>query len=356
MNFQNNEALLESKGFRYFLRILVLFIFSAIFKSFDLSFLNSDGQGQHFRSFVFSFIYVLFGLFAWEGATWLTRAVEQRASSKSVSLRLLLLCASLVLYGLLAAFLFGFLYAVSDIWLFHRYEAWESFRSLSYEMNFGIFLFYMLMLAFSGIVVYYKRWKEYQVKSERLMRENIQARYDVLMNQIEPHFFFNSLSVLTNLVYKSADLSAEYITRLAQCYRYILDKKFENLILIESEMEFLESYIFLIRVRHQQSIIFEMDISPAVKATKMIPPATLQMLVENAVKHNRFSANEPLQIKIYDDNSGLIVMNNLNKRKNMANSTGLGLENIRKRYQLAAGMDIEITEKKEKFIVKLPVL
>src|SRR5690606_3376654 len=122
-----------------------------------------------------------------------------------------------------------------------------------------------------------------------------------------PHFFFNSLSVLTNLVYKSPDLSATYITRLAQCYRYILDKKMENLITIETELEFLSSYTFLIKVRHQDSIAVETDISPRIRQSRMIPPASLQMLIENAIKHNRFSSARPLRIGISYADDSLIV-------------------------------------------------
>ena len=355
MNFQSSEKLFESRAFRYLSRILVLYAFSLIFKSFDLTFIH-EVKGFTFRSFLFSLLYVLYGFLVWEGALMLTKTVERRIKNTPALIGLMLLCAILILYGLLISFIFGFFYAVSDILLFNRYEAWESFRVLSYEMNAGTFLFYVMILAFSGMVYYYKRWNEYQIKSERLMRENIQARYEVLTNQIEPHFFFNSLSVLTNLVYKSADLSAEYITRLAKCYRYILDKKFENLIAIEDELEFLESYIFLISVRHRNNITFRIDISADVKTGKMIPPATLQMLVENAIKHNRFSGEDPLCIYIRDEGDCLMVTNNLRKRKLITESTGIGLENIRKRYELARAAKIEVLEDADTFTVKLPIL
>ena len=108
---------------------------------------------------------------------------------------------------------------------FNRYEAWESFTSLSYDLIFGSFLFYLIILSFNGIIFYYRQWKENLLYTERLMRENTEAKYEALRNQIDPHFFFNSLSVLTNLVYKDPDIAADYITQLAKTYRYILDKK-----------------------------------------------------------------------------------------------------------------------------------
>lgn len=355
MNFQNIEDLLNNTAYNYLLRVLVLYLFSILFKSFDLSFMQEAGA-EGFRSGAFSLFFVVFGFLVWEGASWLAWAVEKWITYKTVPGRFLVLGISLLIYGGLISLLFGFFYGITDIFLYNRFEAWESFRALSYDMHFGIFIFFMLILAFEGIIFYHKRWHEYQVQTERLMRENVQARYDALMNQMDPHFFFNSLSVLTNLVYKNPDLSAEYITQLAKCYRYILDKKLENLISVEAELEFLDSYIFLIRIRHQTSIVFDINISPSVRKTRMIPPATLQLLVENAVKHNRFSANDPLCVSIFDEGAFLYVTNTLKKRILLNESTGIGLENIRKRYELTGKLQPEIREEDHKFTVKVPVL
>lgn len=354
-SFLKNERLFSSRAFRYLSRILILYIFSTIFKSFDLTFINDIGNSV-FRSQAFSFFYVLYGLLVWEGAAWLAKTIERRNSDKKATEILVVICCVLLLYGAAASFGFGFVYAISDIGLFNRYEAWQSFIHLSYSMNFGTFLFYMMILAFNGIIFYYKAWKEYQLKTERLMRENIQAKYDALRNQIDPHFFFNALSVLTNLVYKSADLSAEYITQLAKIYRYILDKKFDNLVTVQTELDFLESYLFLIGIRHQNSIRFEAQIDEPVKANGMIPPATLQMLIENAIKHNRFSVNEPLQIDIKSEQGFLRISNNIRRKAVTEPSSGIGLENIRKRYELASGQLIEIAETENIFQVKIPII
>lgn len=355
MNFQTNEQIFSSKLFRYLTRIVALFVFSIIFKSFDQSFIE-DLQVFSFRGNIFSLFFVVFGLIIWGGASWLSNNVEKRILHKDPSKRLLILCCVLLVYGMLAAFLFGFFYARLDIWLFNRYEAWQSFLVVSYDLNFGIFMFYLLLLTFNGIVFYYKRWKEYQLQTERLMRENIQAKYDALRNQIDPHFFFNSLSVLTNLVYKSADLSAEYITQLAKTYRYILDKKFENLVSVQTELDFLDSYLYLIRIRHQHSIVVRVEIDERTAAKGLIPPATLQMLVENAIKHNRFSANDPLLISVKSEADQLVITNDLKKKTLPEISSGIGLENIQKRYGLISGQAITIEQSGEQFIVKIPVI
>lgn len=355
MNFQANEKLFSSKLFLYLSRILILYTFSTIFKSFDQTFITK-WQIMDFRGQVFSFCYVVAGLIVWEGATWLATRIDKKTMKKNASGRLILLCGILLIYGLLAAFLFGLWYAGMDALFFHRYEAWESVRRFSYELNFGAFMFYLLILAFNGIIFYYSGWKEYQLQTERLMRENIQAKYDALRNQIDPHFFFNSLSVLTNLVYKSPDLSADYITQLAKTYRYILDKKFENLVPIQTELDFLDSYLFLIRIRHQQSIQFVAEISEKVRTKGLIPPVTLQLLIENAIKHNRFSAHDPLVIRVEHDDNFLIVSNHMRPKAHPEISSGIGLENIQNRYALIGNSNIVILKENEMFIVKLPII
>lgn len=355
MDFQNNERLFSSKLFRYLSRALILYTFSTIFKSFDHTFME-DLKILNARGHAFSLFYVVFGLLVWEGAVWISRTAEKKVKNKNPSSRLVFLCSILLIYGFFASYAFGFFYAVMDILLFNRYEAWQSFKSLSYDLNFGTFMFYLLTLAFNGIIFYYNGWKEYQIQTERLMRENIQAKYDALRHQIDPHFFFNSLSVLTNIVYKSPDLAADYITQLGKTYRYILDKKFENLVPIQTELDFLDSYLFLIRIRHQNSIQFIAEIDEKVKHKGMIPPATLQLLVENAIKHNRFSANDPLLITIKSEDNYLTISNRVKLKSNPGVSYGIGLENIHKRYELSSGQGIHIEQSGEMFIVKIPII
>lgn len=356
MNFQDKEKLFSSKLLRYASRIVILYIFSSIFKSFDHSFIPGDLGMLSLRGQVFSLYFVLYGLAVWSGAIWLFRFIEKKMVRRHTSTRLVALCIGLLLFGGLAALGFGFFYAVMDIFLFHRYQAWRSFSRVSYDLNFGIFLFYLMLLTFNGIIYYYKGWKEYQVQTERLMRENIQARYDALKSQIDPHFFFNSLSVLTNLVYKNPDLSANYITQLAKTYRYILDKKIENLVPIQTELDFLDSYLFLIRIRHQNSIQFVASIDEKTRTKGMIPPVTLQLLVENAIKHNRFSVNDPLVITVESTDGYLQMSNPIRKKLSADISLGIGLENIQKRYDLIGDRSIVVSESDDMFIVKIPII
>ncbi len=354
-DLSNNDSLFTNRAVRYLSRAVTLYVLSIIFKSFDLTFIHSTGWFS-FRSQLFSLIYVAYGLIAWSVAIWVAKLTESRTQQWSSANQLVIRCAVLLLFGILVALGFGFVYGASDILFFNRYEAWNSFLSLSYELHLGAYMFYLMMLAFNGVIFYYKGWKESQIKAERLMRENIQAKYDALKNQIDPHFFFNSLSVLTNLVNKDADLAADYITQLAKTHRYILDKKFDNLVPLEAELKFLQSYLFLISIRRQGSIRFKTTIDEATRKNSMIPPATLQMLIENAIKHNRFSANEPLEISIRNENGFLLVENNIRKKINPDVSSGIGLENVQKRYELVCGQPVTIHKTASSFLVKLPVI
>ncbi|WP_052123233.1 sensor histidine kinase [Flavobacterium beibuense] len=336
-------------------RIIVLVLFGLIFKSFDLSFIK-DNPDYNTRSLVFVTMYVIVGFLIWEGAIRIAKFTERKLSQSGNRKKLIVLCSVFLLYGVIAAFAFGFIYAVTDIFFFNRYEAWDSFTLPSYDLIFGSFLFYFLILAFNGIIFYYRQWRENLLHTERLMRENTEAKYEALRNQIDPHFFFNSLSVLTNLVYKDPDIAADYITQLAKTYRYILDKKFENMVILETELNFLESYLFLINIRHQNSINIEIDLDDDIIKKCLIAPATLQMLFENAIKHTRFSLTSPLFISLKRENNWLIVKNNLCKKQNSEASSGLGLENIKKRYELIGNNSIIICETNDSFIVKIPVI
>lgn len=337
----------------YGVRIMVLYIFSIVFKSFDLA-------AQTSLSFIgiqaFSLLFIVCGLLVWSGGVVLAKYIHENAVKKSVLLKMVLLVIGLIVYGLLAVYLFSLCYALFDITFFGNYLTWKSITSLDYNLIAGLFVFYILILAYNGTVFYYKSLQESILKEERLKMENIQAKYDALSTQVDPHFFFNSLSVLTNLVYKSADLSAEYITQLAKSYRYILDKKNENLVTIKNELEFLESYFFLMSIRHGKSIQFDINISNEVQCTGMMPPATLQMLVENAVKHNRFTVEKPLHISITDRQDHLYIVNELWKRNGVKSAVGLGLKNIKKRYELTCDRKIEIVETDDQFIVIIPII
>jgi LytS/YehU family sensor histidine kinase len=159
---------------------------------------------------------------------------------------------------------------------------------------------------------------------------------------------------LSSLVYKDPDKSAEYINQLSKVYRTILDKSEENLVTLENELKLLDSYIFLMKIRFSSNISFTIEISDDGRKNAYIPPNTLQLLVENAIKHNKCSTEKPLVISITENQTCIYIKNNLNRRAFVDESAGIGLENIKKRFALLGVKKIVVSEDENTFIVALP--
>jgi sensor histidine kinase YesM len=192
------------------------------------------------------------------------------------------------------------------------------------------------------------------VEREKYEKESISAKYESLKNQVNPHFLFNSLNALTNLVYEDQDKAAKFIKQLSEIYRYVLDTREKEVVSLEEELKFLESYIFLQQIRFGEKLRF----SVSVKNSKaLITPLALQLLIENAIKHNIIAEDMPLDIKLYEEDNFVCVENNLQKKSAIRDlSPGLGLENIRKRYQILTERRVDIIEDQHIFKVRLPML
>lgn len=199
-----------------------------------------------------------------------------------------------------------------------------------------------------------KQKKEVENSMHQLKQEMMTSKYNSLKNQISPHFLFNSLNILTSLMYEDRDLASDFVARLATCYRYILDHKEKDLVSLKKEMSFLDSFIFMMNVRHKESLFINTNISVNTNDF-LIPTLSLQMLVENALKHNYFSKEKPLEITIFSHQKKLVVQNSLRKRKEEP-STKLGLINIKKRYAFYTNESVNIEEGKDTYKVEIPLL
>jgi sensor histidine kinase YesM len=217
-----------------------------------------------------------------------------------------------------------------------------------------------IALEMTFIAIYYstyltKYWKESIEANEELKRENLLAKYEALKNQVNPHFLFNSLNTLTGVVEQKPELASLFIKRLSDIYRYLLEQNDKEIVTIHEEMKFVEDYIFLSKMRFGEALVFNSDF-PA-DSTIQIVPHGLQMLVENAIKHNIISDDMPLKIEMEIEDGFVIVRNNLQKKKTInSGKEPLGLENLRKRYAYLSGASVEIIESDSKFIVKLPII
>lgn len=190
---------------------------------------------------------------------------------------------------------------------------------------------------------------------ERFKKENAEFRFETLMNQLNPHFLFNSLNTLSSLVYESQDTAANYIRQLAKVYRYTLEKKQSELVKLSTDLNFVKAYIYLLELRFQDMISFNFSIGKE-QENKLIAPMTIQLLIENAVKHNIVSKKKHLQIKIFTENNSLIVSNNVQLKTVKEHSLGLGLSNIKSRYSYLNTLEVEVLNNDKEFSVKIPLI
>jgi two-component system LytT family sensor kinase len=344
------------KAITYGIRFLIINIIHFYIKIYDQSF---DGNAFDYgtRGIFFNLYFVIIGLLSWELGSYLFRRIESRFPQKlSFKKRFGILAAIFVGYGVLFAIVFSFGYYEMDYLAYGNITPWMQNAYFNYDLTFAILLFYLMILGFNGIFYYSQTIAKNEIYTEQLKKEIIQSKYEALKNQIDPHFFFNSLSVLTSLVYKDADLSAEYVTKLSNLYRYIIDNRSREIVYVRDELEILDAYMFLIDIRHDGGIQLKYEISESSKNSCVLPPNTLQLLAENAVKHNKFSKSEPLLMKLHEDGDYLVFTNNYNKRELLEKTSGLGLENIKKRYHLLFNKDIVVEQMNGNFIVKLPVI
>jgi two-component system, LytTR family, sensor kinase len=177
----------------------------------------------------------------------------------------------------------------------------------------------------------------------------------VLTNEMDPHFIFNSLNTLNHLILNQPEQAHMFNNRLAQVYKYFLINKNKELIPLKDELEFIEDYFYLLQIRHENKLILHTSLDD--KSGKvMLPPCSLQILVENAIKHNEFSEANPLVIKVCANEHYLQVSNNIKPKLYAVNSTGIGLKNLSSRYKILFRKDITISTSHENFIVKLPLI
>lgn len=192
-----------------------------------------------------------------------------------------------------------------------------------------------------------------QLENERLKQENLQARLSLLQEQVSPHFLFNSLGTLQSMVHEQAP--REFIQRLSEVYRYLLSNRMSDLIALREELDFTLAYLHILKERFEDALITVIDIAGDALARK-IPPASLQLLIENAVKHNVATVEMPLRISIYTEEGWLVVSNSLQKKNKTGNSLGSGLSSIRERYQLLAGLTIIVDETNDHYTVRIPLI
>ncbi len=203
---------------------------------------------------------------------------------------------------------------------------------------------------------YFIRWRNAMQETEQLKRENLSIQLQGLKNQISPHFLFNSLNTLATIIPEDPVQSVEFVQKLSNTYRYLLEQRDKNLVDLSTELAFIDSYFFLQKIRFGDNLQLEIEVSDQHKYLKL-PPLSMQLLLENAIKHNIISDTKPLKIKIKSlDDKQLMVSNNLQPRLMVEPSTGIGLKNIQSRYQHLGVNGLKINRNDQEFTVTIPLL
>ncbi|GAA4815902.1 histidine kinase [Litoribaculum gwangyangense] len=233
---------------------------------------------------------------------------------------------------------------------FYEFIANEKFQ----YYKFGLWITLTIVSVFH-VIYFYNRYQQNRIKEQKVIAGTASAKFDALKNQLDPHFLFNSLNVLTSLIEENPKSAQKFTTSLSKVYRYVLEQKNKELVTVDEELEFAQTYMTLLKMRFEDSIVFNMP-ERALNPESKVVPLSLQLLLENAVKHNMVTSTKPLHIKIYETPDSLVVENNLQPKQIVKKSSGVGLSNIMQRYDLLTNKKVIITKETNRFAVAIPIL
>jgi hypothetical protein len=227
---------------------------------------------------------------------------------------------------------------------------------------FWVHLFYIILslgvstfLHARGFMINWKKAMSKETTKQEIVAKTETAKFESLKNQLDPHFLFNSLNVLTSLIGENPNLAEKFTTKLSKIYRYVLEQRNKDLVPVEEELRFAKTYMELLAMRFEDAVMFNIPDTINNNELKVVP-LSLQLLLENAVKHNVVSSSKPLTIKIYQESDYLIIENNINPKEAIGKSTKVGLQNIADRYGLITEQNVLIENNNKTFKVSLPLL
>lgn len=306
-----------------------------------------DSYEEFFITILFSLIYTLSGLY---GSIWLFKYLDKKYDwLKDIWKRLIIGIVVVELWSLLIYVI------VTPVLLLYLRNAsiTEITPMLKDNMIYPLIMGIPGMLIIS-VVEFFNNWKISYLKQEKLKAEMMDYKYQALNNQLNPHFLFNSFNVLSSLVFESPALAVKFIDQLSDLYQRVLNSKDKGLIPLSEELEFIRSYSFLLKTRFEDKLEINVDVH--VEDDEWIAPMVLQLLIENAVKHNSISKSEPLVIHIQKKGNMIEARNKVRLKKAVPYSNGTGLHNIQQRYSFFTNQAVEVTEIDNEFLVRIPVL
>lgn len=214
-------------------------------------------------------------------------------------------------------------------------------------------IFLPLSLLITYAITFFINWKKSVVMQEQMKREQLALQYETLKSQVNPHFLFNSLNAITSLISTDPNKAIVFVKKLSDVFRYVLEQKDNEIIPLHAELDFLDAYIFMQKIRFGENLTVNIDVSDR---TPYIVPLSLQMLIENAIKHNVISKEYPLTISISTKNANYLAVTNNLKKKPALDSNNLGLENIKSRYEFFTSIPVIVTESEIEFRVEIPLI
>jgi two-component system, LytTR family, sensor kinase len=230
------------------------------------------------------------------------------------------------------------------------YVAWQS---ISQFVIYTLLISLFISLIFS-VVGFFKAWRKSVLNEAELKSQMMSYKYEALRNQINPHFLFNSFNVLSDLVYDDQAQAVKFIRQMSDLFRYVIDSRDKELVTLDEEMNFLNSYIYLLKTRFGDKLNLKIKFLP--QASELIVPMTLQLLVENAVKHNEVSERFPLSIEVRRNDGYIEVENSLRKKNVGEDSKNTGLKNISQQYSFFTEKEIEVIHDEISFLVRIPLI
>lgn len=310
-----------------------------------------DSYGEGFRIFIISYAWaVAICVTQWLGNSYIYGLLDKKYSWQGNLLKraifgsLALIGYSAIAYLVVQMIMFMLVYGTLPdnpvYWILRT-------SYIAILISFTISLFFV-------VAAFFQNWKKSLLEAERFKAEMLQYKYEALQNQINPHFLFNSFNVLSDLVYEDQQKATTFIDQLSQLFRYVLDSREKELVAIQEELEFIEAYSFLLQTRFEDKLLIRQDVSA--EKNEMIVPMTLQLLIENCVKHNEISGTQPLTVRITRNGEYLRVENNLQLKSGGSESKKTGISNVRQQYSFFSDREIVIIETDRLFAVEVPII
>jgi hypothetical protein len=257
-----------------------------------------------------------------------------------------------LLYGLLSTLA----YTIGSVYVLTKAFNWATNFDIEFvkDVLYTTVIVTFVISAFMHGKAFLENWRKAALDAEISKKESAVARYEALKSQVNPHFLFNSLNALTNLVYEDRDKAVKFIKQLSEVYRYVLDTREKETVTLHEELRFTKSYLYLQEIRFGNNLKVELELD---NASGNVAPLALQLLLENAIKHNIVSQESPLLVQMSVQDGFIWVENKLQRKTSPGeNSPGMGLDNIRSRYKFLSNKEVIVKESEGKFSVGLPVI